>query len=484
MRDDEVGHGHEEHGKTNGKGGGWWRSWAGRRERVADAPIYNESGDEAAAGSDGAARHAGSVLGTAGAAITLYIGKRRARSADKRAGLMTRIRHYEASAPAFPTEKVEKAREEATSAIAETAAEMVRGLDQLRGHRIAAFTHFRNMQSIHGTIRPAIVPDVVFTIFFVIIGFFVEGAAAGAMMSIDGKTGVLPGLAYGLAFAGVNVALAMATGFVARWLNHRAMPGPYDPVGRPKRLAAAAGVAVGIGILCVLIFAAMRTRALGTHSGVFQFEQVGFWQSFDDSIALAILALGLVASFIGFAKGYGGLFDPIPGYGHAQLAAEQGSDEKADELAEDGADVIEDIAERITGQIEDHCRTAAKRQKRRIKTHRKLLKATHRHNNSVERLRTDYHSYCRQVHSGASYVAGGDTSGEVPLGDEDFDRERIDPGALSAPAADALPEQPEMLLSGLDAARESALARITAAHVRFKAEAPSFITQTQGGQTS
>ena len=300
------------------------------------------------------------------------------------------IKNLHSGKHSFPHTKIGSAVETAKATIKRSVDYACRELARLTTMRVPAYENYRYIQWLHDLTRPAMKPDLLQTVFLALTGATIEGLAAGLMMIADGRMSIVSGLGYGLSFAAVNISVAVLAGFVARYLNYRTVPGASDLGARPVRIAAALGFAFSLVLLAVLIFSAARTRATGEHSGVFQFQEVGFWQTFDDSIGLGIIALGFVASFVGVVKGYSRLFDPIPGFQQARDAGEEDIDNAAEDIAADCQDAIHEISDDLENKIDEFCKVAENSDKKYGKEHDKLLQRILKHNNSVRKSQTKY----------------------------------------------------------------------------------------------
>ncbi|MCB9931550.1 MAG: hypothetical protein H6844_19290 [Alphaproteobacteria bacterium] len=103
----------------------------------------------------------------------------------------------------------------------------------------------------------------------------------------------------------------------------------------------------------VLIFAAARLRALGSHEGVFEFSEIGALATYDDSLSLIITAIGTCSAILAIREGYVGLADPIPGYGEAYEQATGTIAAAGEEMADTAIDAIEEAAEDALEDAED-----------------------------------------------------------------------------------------------------------------------------------
>lgn len=233
-------------------------------------------------------------------------------------------------------------------------------LRRLAGKRVAAGDYFRLIQTTYRTIRTPAQPDMLRTLQVIVFFWMLETVMAGGVMISGGKMDVAAGFAYGMIFALVNIILGVLTGFLGlRYLGHRPIYDIFDAAGSARtspsaiRVTAIIGTALGVSGEAVLIFSAARLRALGTHEGVFDFTDVGFWATYDDSLAIVITVIGVCSAVLAIREGYGGIADPIPGYGAAYDQATTDIDAAADEVAEDAIAIIEDASDAALETGED-----------------------------------------------------------------------------------------------------------------------------------
>ena len=257
------------------------------------------------------------------------------------------------------SERVVAALEASAAQIDSTAAQTQTTLSRLAVKRIATGDVFRLMQTTYQTLRIPKRPDLLRTLQVITFFWMLETVMAGGVLVSGGRMDVAGGFAFGAIFALTNIIIGVLTGFLGlRYLNHRQ---PYDIFGteeeaktafNPIRLTAKIGTGAGVCAEAVLIFSAARLRALGSHEGVFNFEEVGFWATYNDSLALVITAIGVCSAVLAVREGYNGISDAIPGYGAAYDQATSKIDGAADELAEDAIVLIEDAVDAALREAE------------------------------------------------------------------------------------------------------------------------------------
>jgi len=194
-----------------------------------------------------------------------------------------------------------------------------------------------------GLMRDARTPDRFKTFLKASVAVLVEGAMVASLMVGDGKMETIPGVAYGLTSATLNVGAGMFSGyFFGRYLDYRKRAKNPDPDDWKVRLRAKLGLGVFVGLMGLLSFGAARTRATGDHTGIFDFSEIGLLATFDDYYALAIVVLSIIGALLGYHEGKNGIDDPVPEFSESRRAAE---DEVWDEA--------ETLRERLLTQADD-----------------------------------------------------------------------------------------------------------------------------------
>lgn len=151
------------------------------------------------------------------------------------------------------------------------------------------------------------------------------------------------------------------------------------------RTMALGGTILGTGLGAVLVFSAARLRALGSHEGVFSFETVSLFETYNDSLVILITVIGGASILLAAREGYLGFSDPIPGYSEAYDQATVDIDAAAEELVDDAIEGIEDLGDDALSDAGDTLeaaqngpatlRAALLEQSRRIEVHNDTVRA-------------------------------------------------------------------------------------------------------------
>ena len=393
-----------------------------------------------------------------------------------RAAIQNDIRQleHEAAPPSVPEldRQIDQAFETVRKAIEDAQA----ALAKLSVRRQAKAQYFRLLSWLSGVTRNVITPDPYNTAFIIMIFWLLEGVLTAAMLVMGGMIGIFAGLAYGLIFALVNTIVSVLTGFYGlRYMGYRAKsPEPEEEDGAIRRIALG-GTLFALATLLMTIFSAARVRALGTHHGIFDFEAVGFFQTFDDAIAIVIIVIGLASSFIGVIKGYNGFADPVPGLSRAKRDAEDGVNERAQDIVDDYSgladDKVESTAERVEVSVDDISDVTAEGRERFSQT----SAAVEAYNDDIQQAKGDL-SAKHNLRVRIKEELTGKTCACPPLDLSGLDALRIDPPSLNLldkhPDMSADIERLRGRVSDLEAFRDQAIIQIKTAHAEFLASAP------------
>ncbi|MEM6276684.1 MAG: hypothetical protein AAF714_07005, partial [Pseudomonadota bacterium] len=288
------------------------------------------------------------------------LGRLRSQSANIRADARDVL--AKASGVGISTDPIATTLDAAESAMQDIVAQAQQALDGLATKRDAAGGTYRLIQATYKCFRPAKLVDWMNTILVIIPFWVLEGGMAGAILIAEGRMDAIAGLGYGLIFALVNILLGVLIGYLP--LRHLAYRTPLD-LSDPDadqgltantlliRGLSAVGLVVGLAAEAVLIFGAARLRALGSHEGVFDFSEIGFWETFDDSLAIIVVVIGVCSVILAVMKGYGGLTDPIPGYAEAYLSATADIDDAAEDIVDEAEEAIEKLSDTALDQAEE-----------------------------------------------------------------------------------------------------------------------------------
>jgi hypothetical protein len=183
---------------------------------------------------------------------------------------------------------------------------IVKTLSELRDKKIHGLRAFRQFQLMRQITRPVRQPDLFNTGLVIASCWLVEGGMGAGLFLADGMMSLIPAIATGFAVAGVNILMSCGIGFFTiRYFTH---------LRRYIRHAAKIGFVIGTLMLILLHFGAARSRAVGGHSDIFDFSQVGFFSTFGNYFSLSLFMLGLFGSVIAIYKGVHGFSDPETGY--------------------------------------------------------------------------------------------------------------------------------------------------------------------------
>ena len=378
---------------------------------------------------------------------------------------------------ALPLKRIEHRIKAASDRFAQMAEATVIRLGNLAQRKGRELQYFRSLQVDNKAYRPARSPDPLDTILLAVIFMLFEGGITAAMLVSEGRMEVVPGVAYGLAFALVNVMLGLTTGFLPlRYLAYRHHAEEPRHSDQAIRNLAKAGLAIAVAAQLLLIFAAARLRALGTHEGVFDFSTVGLLATFDDGISIIIVIIGSLSAILATWKGYSGLSDPIPGFSEAWQSGTADMDDVAEDLAEDQIEVIEDLSDHVSDACEPVLQEAAALPKAYGEQLADLACRIVAHNDAVRDAMAQQEQRAAARTRGRDYIRG-----------QQVDREQLDLSAYHALLIPALDQSFEVksianqdgqqplleLIDELHAASDRASADIRAALAAYHADAPA-----------
>ncbi len=406
----------------------------------------------------------------------------RARAGEIRAAL--RAARSVSNAPGS-LDEVPRALAACREAIEAILAQTKAALEKLGTERDAATDTFRLMQVSNGAFRSPKVPDRLNTLLLAMAFWLLEGGMAGAILISEGRMDVPAGLVYGLIFALVNIILGLLIGYLPlRYLAYRSpvdltasdSGAEQDRSARLIRRLSAFGLGAGLAMEAVLIFGAARLRALGTHTGVFDFSETGFWATFNDSLAIIIAVIGTCSVVLAVLKGYSGLDDPIPGFAECHRQATADMDEAADSIADQADEAIEEACDTALGHAEDALADAQAATEDKAARIEDVARAIDRFNDNVRTAQEAAKARAQDNRRLASFVTGRKQAAPVQSGPDAYD-------ALILPCIDQATEglvthsiamSPiETEMAKLNANRARCLAEIQAALTAFRASAPT-----------
>lgn len=241
--------------------------------------------------------------------------------------------------------------ESCAETISQSAANSKVALARIEQKRASAADAYRLVQVSYRTIRKPRRPDLLKTAILVMAFWILETVAAAAVLSAEGSLDAPAAIGFAASFAAINILTGVATGFLP--LRYLSYCEPHDVFadGEEKSRAAVVirgfalvGTVAGLTAEALLIFSAARLRASGSHS-VWDFSEVGLWETYSDSLAIMITVIGVCSATFAIREGFCGIADPIPGYGEAYSEATSEISDAADDLAENAIESIYDVSD-------------------------------------------------------------------------------------------------------------------------------------------
>ena len=388
--------------------------------------------------------------------------------------ITAQLRFLEALQGAAPTKTRSFKIDAATKQLAEIETRARKAFADLLTNWTARTEDYRRFQLDEGLNRPAKTPDRFTTLLVVQGSILVEGAGTAALAVADGKMDVLTGGIYGLTVAGLNVGAALAGGFfICRYLGYGLRAPEPDPLKTRIRRTAWIGFAGLTALLGLLNFAAARARATGSPEDIFNFETLGFWATFGNYYAIALLVLGALGAVLGIYKGWTGISDPYPGFGEARAAIEDAIDAEADALRERLLDQAERVFETADDALADALAEAEDAAANGEKHHGDLARLIPAHNHAVDAAVEALKAQCVRAQKRRRFIKN--TPQTAPKPDTaPLNTLRIDPAvlpdALNAPDLDAL----RSAQTRLQAAFDHCVAAIEDAYADFQTSAPAY----------
>lgn len=292
----------------------------------------------------------------------------------------------------------------------------------------------------------------------------VSAACEGTMIAIntvvDGNGDLLTGFALGMLSGFLTVTNGCACGFSSRWFGYGLAKSASNSGDAFKRGFSKAVCLITAALGFLIIFAAARTRSNGgDHHDIFNFHQIGFFETFNDGLNLMTFSLGLLG--FGFAawKGRHGFSDPVPEL--AEIA-----DLKLDDIDIDARDSTFDAQEDV-----DHLRetahnallvnSPAEDEENAINDKRIALST------SVETAKQSVKLFAQKEYEAECFIHGVDV-GAPELDFSDFDAVLDD---LEVPPR-TYPNQD--LFDAVTAAHSCAIASITQSYADYQADVLGF----------
>ncbi len=333
----------------------------------------------------------------------------------------------------------------------------------------------------HGITHEAEKPNVLNTIMVSQGCILLEGMVTAGLMLADGKMDTPVAITYGLSVAGINVLAGLATGFFpARFIGYR-WKAPYSWTrDRLIRIAAWCGLGGMISLMGVLNFSAARVRATGEHHGIFNFDTVGFWDTFNDYYSVGILTIGFIGGLIAIYEGYKGIKDSVPGYTRVWKAAETQVNTATQDVYDRFLDMAEDTYENAKDSAQNHLDDIDGYFEAQDADIADLVKRITAHNHKVESARQSIRDLVSGIDGSLGRISEGLKATEIEW--SAFDALLIDIPDMPAPVYDADTKQSETLdvksaIARLEQAYHEACAKIEQAYAGYLAEIPNPLNQ-------
>ncbi|MEM6410176.1 MAG: hypothetical protein AAF683_01415 [Pseudomonadota bacterium] len=415
---------------------------------------------------------------------TTTLGRLRSQSATIRADAREIL--AKVNGAGISTENVAQTLDAAEGTMINIVAEAQQALHGLAAKRDAAGGYYRLIQASYHVFRAPTLPDWMNTVLLIIPFWLLEGGMAGAILIAEGRMDVVAGLGYGLIFALVNILLGVLIGYLPlRYLSYRTPLDLSDPDADQGLTAntllirglSSLALVVGLAAEAVLIFGAARLRALGSHEGVFDFSEIGFWETFDDSLAIILVVIGTSSVILAVMKGYSGLTDPIPGYSEAFFSATADIEDAAEDIVDEADEAIESLSEAALDQAEERIAAARERPAQAFDALNEMAADIDAHNDAVRTAQDALRARAKKRGGIAGYVANGRCTPSID--DEMAALEAlILPGLddkiavlRSEASVDLMPA--ETAVASFEAARERCRAELRAALATFSNSAPN-----------
>jgi hypothetical protein len=367
-------------------------------------------------------------------------------------------------------------------------------LDQLENLAALRFNRsdiLRFVLWFHGVRRPVKLVDPTDAILKVLPFFMAEVAMVTGLLYADGKMGLVIAAAYAITFAiSITAAGLIAGRFYLRYAFFRSRSTAPEPRDASMRLAARAGFVALLGLIGLVLFASARTRAVGDHSGIWNYSTVSFVDTFNSSISLIILLIGVLGAIIATDEGFRGIGEPIPGLGRAKRHAHEGVDAEAAALVEHAGDHIEDHGQQIINGLLDIADTAQETADETVDAIAAYNRDCDAHNAAIDKSIADLKADTARQQAIQARISPNKPATPFEIDVEAFDAlrvERIDPAGftLSADEKAALNEA-RALANQIEAAIELALLKLDAAYAdyRFNNSDTDLFFDPQGGSNA
>lgn len=281
---------------------------------------------------------------------------------------------------------------------------------------------------------------------------------------------------FGLLFAGIGTALAHILGYHGlRRINYRFLPEldaqsdiPWKRRRMGRRIAA-----VCLGLILLLVFSAARLRATGSLDDTFDFSDVGILATFDDGMAIALIAMAVVTTCLNTWQGITGWNDRAYGY-EVPFRELDDHEEKVLEQADGLHDQVENASVRVVDILLERQELLQDYVANPSETAARLVEDVRRHNVEVRAALKDELRF-QQIQN-----AVRETEEALPSSTTDIEhafaalfiseRELADSDGSSTAQAEAASDFLDELIARVEAAEAEAHAKIDIASSQFLAE--------------
>lgn len=267
----------------------------------------------------------------------------------------------------------------------------------------------RHFQMWHGLERPPRQPDTAQAVFIIVLATCLEMGLSAFLLINDGLFTVFDASVLALIFGLVNTVTALCTGLYGwRFAGYRKRALQPESKDRFIRGLAIIGTLAGIGLIGVLQFASGRVRVLGSHEGLFDFEDVSVAATFDNYLALALMVIGCFSALINMITAYQGLADCYPGYSQISREIKTSLVTEVEEAHSETVETLREIRNGAHHEINALCtegRKAIADYRRQCTALKKRIAA---HNKHTERCLTHWRSVQINEQKAAAYVSQTD----------------------------------------------------------------------------
>lgn len=334
--------------------------------------------------------------------------------------------------------------------------------------------HVLNVLSEHGVTTPPKRHSWIDTLLATMPLTLFEGVIVGMLMIAGGHMGVAAGFSYGMIFALINVIVGMIAGyFCLRYARYKINGSIQTPRDEKIRRRGKFSFRTLIGVLVFLFFVAARVRATGDHESILDFSSVNFFQTFNDAMAIVIIAVASASSFIAIYKGY--MIDPVAGLSDAQHFATDAINADVETYVLDTDDMITDRIENTLEDAYDALENIEEVERKRKDILAKINTPRRLFNHEIDTAKNTLIANQRQAIDHYEKVKGVKVNAVPDLGLDAFDALKLplisDADYDDADAAQAV--ELRALVSELEAALDDARSKIQVAHTQYRTSQPN-----------